>query len=44
VCGKNIEDGKAMDLATNTLTIKDLVEEMDRHSRTLLRKEELGGN
>ncbi|KAF3931682.1 hypothetical protein ABW19_dt0201766 [Dactylella cylindrospora] len=38
------KDGKVMDLEPGKLSIKDLVEELDRHSRMLRKKEELGGN
>ena len=37
------EDGKEIKLDTTKMTVKDLVEEMDRHSRMLGRKEELAG-
>ncbi|KAF3923422.1 hypothetical protein ABW21_db0206555 [Orbilia brochopaga] len=37
-------DGKLMELEPGKLSIKDLVEEVDRHSRMLRKKEELGGN
>jgi large subunit ribosomal protein L53 len=36
-----IEDGKQMKLDLEKLKIKDVVEEVDRHSRLLARKEEL---
>ncbi|KAJ6260391.1 54S ribosomal protein L44 [Drechslerella dactyloides] len=38
------KDGKLMELEPGKLSIKDLVEEVDRHSRMLRKKEELGGN
>ena len=37
------EDGKEMLLDAGNMTVKDLVEEVDRHSRMLSRKEELSG-
>lgn len=38
------EDGKEMDLDTEKLNLKDIVEEVDRHSRMLNRKADLTGN
>jgi len=38
------KDGKLVELDAGKLSIKDLVEELDRHSRILRKKEELGGN
>ena len=37
------EDAKEIKLDTSQMSINDLVEEMDRHSRMLSRKEELVG-
>lgn len=37
------EDGKEMNLDLETLKIKDIMTEVDRHSRMLGRKEELAG-
>jgi large subunit ribosomal protein L53 len=37
------EDGKEMKLDAEKLGIKSIVEEVDRHSRSLARKEDLGG-
>jgi len=37
------EDGKEIKFETSTMGIKDLVEEVDRHSRLLARKDELAG-
>jgi large subunit ribosomal protein L53 len=37
------EDGKEMKLDAEKLGIKSIVEEIDRHSRSLARKEDLGG-
>ncbi|KAI9830770.1 MAG: 39S ribosomal protein L44, mitochondrial [Phylliscum demangeonii] len=37
------KDGKEMDLDTETLTVKEIMEEVDRHSRKLARVEALGG-
>jgi len=39
-----VEDGKEMQLDTEKLGIKDVMEEVDRHSRILHRQEELTGN
>lgn len=39
-----IEDGKEMQLDTEKLTINDVTEEVDRHSRMLNRKADLIGN
>jgi large subunit ribosomal protein L53 len=39
-----IEDGKEMILNTEKLGINGVMEEVDRHSRQLLRQEELNGN
>ncbi|KAH8815122.1 mitochondrial ribosomal protein L44 [Xylogone sp. PMI_703] len=38
------KDGKEMKLDAEKLGIKGVVEELDRHSRTLGRQEELSGN
>lgn len=38
------EDGKEMHLDTEKLGIKDIMEEVDRHSRGLNRKADLTGN
>lgn len=38
------EDGKEMSLDAEKLGIKGVMEEVDRHSRGLLRQEELNGN
>lgn len=38
------EDGKEMNLDLSNMRITQVVEEVDRHSRTLARKEELLGN
>ncbi|KAL2051299.1 hypothetical protein ABVK25_008351 [Lepraria finkii] len=38
------KDGKEMQLDTEKLKINDVVEEVDRHSRTLNRKADLEGN
>lgn len=40
----SIEDGKEMKLDTEKLKIKDVMEEVDRHSRMLHRQEELTGS
>lgn len=40
---RGAEDGKNIKLETSKMGIKDLVEEMDRHSRLLGRKEDLQG-
>lgn len=37
------EDGKEMNLDLEKLKIKDVMEEVDRHSRMLSRQEELAG-
>ena len=39
-----VEDGKEMQLDTEKLSIKDVEEEVDRHSRVLNRKAELSAN
>lgn len=39
-----IEDGKEMQLNTEKLTINDVMEEVNRHSRMLNRKADLMGN
>ena len=39
-----IEDGKQMHLDLDKMRITEVTEELDRHSRTLARKEELSGN
>ncbi|RPB26384.1 hypothetical protein L211DRAFT_835753 [Terfezia boudieri ATCC MYA-4762] len=41
--GVTFKDGKEMKLNTSTILIQDLVEEVDRHSRLLARKDELAG-
>ncbi|KAF2831292.1 hypothetical protein CC86DRAFT_137340 [Ophiobolus disseminans] len=38
------KDGKEMNLDLSKMRITDVMEEVDRHSRTLARKEELLGN
>lgn len=38
------EDGKELKLDPEVLGLKGLMDEVDRHSRGLLRQEELGGN
>ncbi len=38
------EDGKEMQLDTEKLKIRDVMEEVDRHSRMLHRQEALTGN
>lgn len=38
-----VEDGKEMVLDLEKMKIKDIQEEVDRHSRTLRRQEELAG-
>jgi hypothetical protein len=38
------EDGKEMQLDLDKMRITQVVEELDRHSRQLARKEELTGN
>lgn len=38
------EDGKEMNLVLDKMRITDVMEVVDRHSRTLARKEELTGN
>lgn len=43
IWGVAVEDGREIKLETSKMGIKDLVEEMDRHSRLLARKEELAG-
>ena len=39
-----LEDGKEMKLDTDKLTINDVMEEVDRHSRFLKRQADLTGN
>lgn len=39
-----VEDGKEMDLDPQKLSIKDVMEEVDRHSRLLKRQADLAGN
>lgn len=39
-----LEDGKEMNLDLSNMRITEVMEEVDRHSRTLARKEELSGN
>ena len=41
---KPTEDGKDMNLDVEKLGIKGVMEEVDRHSRQLLRQESLTGN
>ncbi|KAF8430304.1 hypothetical protein EV426DRAFT_13180 [Tirmania nivea] len=41
--GVTFKDGKEIKLETSNMGIKDLVEEVDRHSRLLARKDELAG-
>lgn len=38
------EDGREMNLDTEKLKIKEIMDEVDRHSRVLNRQEELSGN
>lgn len=38
------EDGKEMDLDPGKLSIKDVMEEVDRHSRLLKRQADLAGS
>lgn len=38
------EDGKEMKLQLDKMRITEVMEEVDRHSRSLARKEELTGN
>ena len=38
------EDGKELSLELEKMRITEVMEEVDRHSRTLARKEELTGN
>jgi large subunit ribosomal protein L53 len=40
----DVEDGKEMKLDLDKMRITEVVEEVDRHSRLLARKEELLGN
>jgi len=40
----HIEDGKEMNLDLSNMRITQVVEEVDRHSRSLARKDELAGN
>ncbi|EFQ92798.1 hypothetical protein CFE70_008453 [Pyrenophora teres f. teres 0-1] len=42
--GVKFKDGKEMNLDLSTMRITQVVEEVDRHSRSLARKEELTGN
>lgn len=44
VLTNSIEDGKEMNLDLSNMRITQVVEEVDRHSRSLARKEELAGN
>lgn len=39
-----LEDGKELNLDTEKLNIKDIMEEVDRHSRILNRQADLLGN
>jgi len=41
--GARLEDGKEVKLDTTKMTIADVVEQMDRHSRGLERADELAG-
>jgi hypothetical protein len=38
------EDGKEMNMDLSNMRITEVMEEVDRHSRQLARKEELSGN
>ena len=38
-----VEDGKEMNLDLEKMKIKEIQTEVDRHSRTLLKQEELNG-
>ncbi|KAJ4372206.1 39S ribosomal protein L44, mitochondrial [Neocucurbitaria cava] len=42
--GLKFKDGKEMKLDLSAMRITQVVEEVDRHSRSLARKEELSGN
>lgn len=42
--GRAAEDGKEMELDLEKMKIKEIQAEVDRHSRTLSRQEELKGN
>ena len=42
-CWDSTEDGKEMSLDTEKLGFNDIMEEVDRHSRMLARKQELAG-
>lgn len=42
--GVKFKDGKEINLDLSTMRIPQVVEEVDRHSRSLARKEELNGN
>lgn len=42
--GVKFKDGKEMNLDLTNMRIPQVVEEVDRHSRSLARKEELAGN
>ncbi|KAF2634171.1 hypothetical protein P280DRAFT_318401 [Massarina eburnea CBS 473.64] len=42
--GLKFKDGKEMNLEISKMRITDIMEEVDRHSRQLARKEELAGN
>ncbi|KAF1932243.1 uncharacterized protein M421DRAFT_287471 [Didymella exigua CBS 183.55] len=42
--GVKFKDGKEMNLDLSNMRITEVMEEVDRHSRTLARKEELSGN
>jgi large subunit ribosomal protein L53 len=39
-----VEDGKELNLQPDKMRITEIMEEVDRHSRVLARKEELTGN
>jgi len=42
--GVKFKDGKEMNMDLSTMRIPQVVEQVDRHSRSLARKEELSGN
>ncbi|KAI4917662.1 uncharacterized protein J4E92_009056 [Alternaria infectoria] len=42
--GVKFKDGKEMNLDLSNMRITQVVEEVDRHSRSLARKDELAGN
>lgn len=39
-----VEDGKELNLNLDNMRITEVMEQVDRHSRQLARKEELSGN